>query len=126
MGGYVRKKICSSPHCPNYALPNSAYCEEHQKEAPSRDSTSKYKEFYNSGIWKKLRRKFLISHIYCDECLKQGKYSLSNTVHHSLGFNSMETFLDQSKWVALCSSCHSKIHTKVTNEELYNQNKEKW
>lgn len=122
MGGYVRKKICSAPGCNKYALSNSAYCEEHQKTV-SRDTTSKFKEFYHSTYWKKARRLFLLNHNWCEECLKQGRFTLSKVVHHSKGFGDWQSFCDKSKWVALCESCHSKIHTQVTNEDLWNRSK---
>ena len=123
--GYVRKKICSAAGCKNYALSNSAYCQDHQKEI-NRNTTSKYISFYSSGIWRKARKRFLISHIWCENCLKQGKYTPSNTVHHSMGFCDWNTFIDQSKWVAWCDSCHSSYHKTINNEQLYEQNKNKW
>ena len=123
--GYTRKKVCSSAGCKNYALPDSAYCEQHQKIV-SRGTTSKFVEFYGRTWWKKARKQFLLTHIWCEECLKKGKHTLATLVHHKCGYNSWETFIDQSKWVAWCSSCHSSYHTHITNEELYEQNKDKW
>ena len=119
--GYVRKKICSSAGCNEYALPNSAYCEKHQKEI-NRSSTSKFLSFYKTAFWQKARKQFLLDHIWCEECLRQGKHTLSDTVHHSQGFRDWETFCDISKWEAVCGSCHSTIHRNLTNEELYARN----
>ena len=116
--GYIRKKICSAAGCNDYALPNSAYCEKHQRNV-SRETTSEFVQFYKTTYWKKARRAFLLKHTWCAECEKQGKLTLSDTVHHAQGFMDWQTFCDQSKWVALCSSCHSKIHTQITNKELY-------
>ena len=123
--GYKRKKICSTAGCSNIAIPNSAYCEKHQKEV-NRSSTSKYDSFYHKQYWKKARKQFLLKNFWCEECLKKGKHTLADTVHHSKGFNSWETFCDKRYWVAICGSCHSIIHKRVTNDELYNQNKDKW
>lgn len=123
--GYIRKKICAKAGCNDYALPNSAYCQAHQKET-NRNSTSKFNSYYKTAWWLKARKQFLISHIWCEECLKKGKHTLSNVVHHSCGFHDWQTFTDESKWTAVCSSCHSLIHSKVTNEDLYNLNKDKW
>lgn len=122
---YTRKKICSAAGCGGYALPNSAYCEKHQKDR-NRNTTSAYVFFYKTTWWKKAREQFLLSHIWCEECEKQGRHTLSEVVHHSAGFADWQSFCDISKWEAVCSSCHSKIHIKINNEELYNQNKDKW
>lgn len=123
--GFTRKKICSYVGCKNFALPNSAYCQAHQKTVLRR-TTSKYENYYRTNWWKKERKQFLIEHIWCEKCLEEGKHTLSNTVHHSCGFNSWETFCDKSKWLAWCDSCHSSYHTHITNEELYEKNKDKW
>lgn len=124
--GYIRKKICSVAGCNDYALSNSAYCEKHQRNV-SRETTSEYTQYYNTYYWRKARRAFLIktANTWCAECLKKGEYSIADTVHHARGFINWETFCDQKYWVALCNSCHSRIHTQITNKELYSQNKDK-
>lgn len=122
---YFKKKICSEVGCNGYALPNSAYCELHQKEQ-NRNTTSKYAEFYHKTVWKKARKTFLerTENIYCAKCLEKGIYTPADTVHHVKGFCDFNTFMTTRNWVAWCSSCHSSYHTKITNEELYNKNKE--
>lgn len=117
---YYRKKICASPNCKNYAESGSAWCKEHQRNV-SRDTTSEWVAFYKSSWWTKARKKFLLSHIWCEECLKEWKHTPSALPHHKFGFNSWETFCDMSKWEAVCKSCHSRIHTQITNEELWNK-----
>lgn len=116
---YFRKKICAYPNCPNYAEKDSSYCELHKKAEPSRDTTSKYESFYKTTWWTKARKQFLIHHTWCEECLKEHRYTLANTVHHTQGFCDWQSFCDVSKWEAICASCHSKIHAKETNEDLY-------
>lgn len=117
---YYRKKICASPNCKNYAESNSAYCSEHKKEV-FRGTTSKYESWYKTAWWMKARKNFLLSNIWCEECLKEGKYTPADLVHHTQGYNSWETFCDISKWEAICKSCHSKIHITETNESLFNK-----
>lgn len=116
---YFKKKICAKAGCTQYAT-NSAFCEEHTPKG-NRDTTSKFAPFYHRTWWKRERKSFLVipENTWCVECLKQGKHTLSTTVHHAEGFNSWETFCDKSKWVGVCSSCHSKIHTTCTNEDLW-------
>lgn len=120
---YYRKKPCAHPGCKNYATDGS-YCSDHQEaHAPSRNTTSKFVPFYKTTWWKKHREAFLVSHIYCEECKRKGMYTLAQTVHHTRGFCDWSTFCDVSKWEAWCSSCHSKLHTTITNEQLYEKNK---
>jgi len=116
--GYIKKKICAASGCTGYALPNSSYCEKHQKVV-SRDTTSKFSKFYCTSWWKKARKQFLMSHLWCENCLKQGKYTPATLVHHSKGFIDWNSFCDISNWVAWCDSCHSSYHTTINNEELY-------
>lgn len=123
--GYTKKKICSHAGCNGIALPDSAYCEKHKKNV-SRGTSSQYVAYYKTSFWAKERKKFLLSHMWCEKCLEKGKYTLANTVHHKYGFNSFATFKEQKYWVAWCDSCHSSYHTTITNEELYAQNKDKW
>lgn len=126
MSGYSPKRICAKAGCSNYAT-HGAYCEKHKKEI-NRGTTSKYSSFYQKTVWKKARITFLSQseNIWCAKCLENGIYTPSNTVHHSQGFKDFQTFMDKSKWVAWCDSCHSSYHTQITNGELYEQNKDKW
>ena len=83
-------------------------------------AAGKVEQFYFTEDWKELRADVLEElHNECQECLKQGKHTLSDTVHHTVGFDSWQSFCDKSKWVGVCSSCHSKIHTTYTNEDLW-------
>lgn len=122
---YFKKKICAKAGCTNYAT-NGAFCEEHTPKG-NRDTTSKFAHFYHRTWWKRERKLFLVrpENTWCVECLKQGKHTLADVVHHSAGYSNYTEFCDKSKWVSLCSSCHSKIHTTCTNEDLYNKFKAK-
>lgn len=114
---YYKKKICAKSGCTNYAT-DGAFCEEHK---PKRGTTSKFTQFYKTSYWQKARKQFLLSNIWCVNCLKNGKHTLADTVHHTVGFSDFTSFCDQSKWVAICSSCHSKIHIEKTNEDLWRE-----
>lgn len=115
---YTRKTVCAAPGCNGYAIKSSKFCAEHAVK-PNRDTTSKFASYYKTKTWIDLRKRFLLQHVYCEECLKRGVYTPATTVHHSQGFNDWQSFIDVDKYVALCSSCHSRIHQNMTNEELY-------
>lgn len=116
---YYRKTICLFAGCKNYAT-HGAYCEKHKHEA-NRDTTSKHVRLYKLPRWESARKSFLIDRIWCEECLKNDIYTPANTVHHSHGFVDYNSFFDKRWWVALCASCHSKIHSQLTNEDLWNK-----
>ena len=118
---YYRKTICSAPGCTNYAESGCIYCSEHKKQYIKRGTTSEHPEYYKTAWWTKHRKAFLLSHIWCEECLKQDKHTLATTVHHTHGYGDWQSFCDVSKWQALCSTCHSRIHTTVTNEQLWDK-----
>ena len=123
---YKIKKICAKPFCNNYAT-HGAYCDLHKKEQ-NRSTTSKFTSFYSKTVWKKARLTFLTrpENMYCAKCLEKGIYTPAKVVHHLKGFADFNTFMDTSKWVGWCDSCHSSYHTTITNEQLYEQNKENW
>ena len=123
---YKIKRICAKPFCNNYAT-HGAYCDLHKKEI-NRSTTSKHASYYLTTWWKKNRKDFLTKpeNFYCKHCLEKGIYTPADTVHHSKGYNSWETFCDRRFWEAWNKGCHSSYHTTITNEQLYEQNKENW
>lgn len=104
---YVRKVPCAKVGCLNFAEKSSSYCAEHiPPKQISRDTTSKYKHMYNSK-WDKARKEFLVVNMYCVKCGKP-----ADTVHHVIEHKGdWKLFWDKSNWVAICSSCHSRIHS---------------
>ena len=113
--GYTRKQPCAKPHCPNFAEPNSSYCAEHKPQRP--ESRSKYKYMYNKK-WQRASKNFLIKNWYCEECLKQGRYTPATEVHHRKDHKGdFDLFWDESNWEAICHSCHSRITMTNNNKE---------
>ncbi len=117
--GYKPKRPCAHAGCKNYAT-HGQYCDDHRRDT-QRGTTSKFVSIYKTTRWEKERDDFLTTNIWCDECLKHGIHTPSNIVHHSHGFCDYNSFFDRRWWVPLCASCHSKLHTQVTNEDLWNK-----
>ena len=107
------KKPCSYPGCPE--LTDRLYCPEHQRKANrtyekyKRDTTSKKR--YNAS-WQKIRKAYATSHPFCEECLKDGRFTPVEHVHHILPLADGGTH-DQDNLMSLCKSCHSRIHAKM-------------
>lgn len=74
--------------------------------------------FYKSGKWKSKRDKIFRRDKYlCQECIRHGKTTQADTVHHIKPLESNpELYLDSKNLISLCKSCHNSMHDRVTNE----------
>lgn len=83
--------------------------------------TDKLEEFYNSPLWRHLRKEVLAEHKgECQDCKAKGYYKAANTVHHvnyvrkhpKLALS--KTYIYQGKeysnLVCLCHDCHEIRH----------------
>lgn len=104
------KKPCKYPGCPN--LTEKTYCEEHEKEMNrayekyGRDKTVRRKY---GRAWKRIRDKYVSQHPFCEKCLEKGVLVPVDEVHHILPLSEGGTH-DKENLIALCKSCHAKIH----------------
>lgn len=67
--------------------------------------------------WHKLRLAYLQEHCFCENCLRYGKYTFSEEVHHRYFLNNGKTvadrlaiLLDWNNLIALCKDCHHRFH----------------
>lgn len=97
-------------------------------------------KFYQSSDWVTLKEEVLRElHYECVECLKRGRYTRADCVHHvnevrkrpDLALNKYYT--DQNgnehrNLVPLCNSCHNIVHDKLGNWQRKGkfQNVERW
>ncbi|WOC31870.1 MULTISPECIES: HNH endonuclease [Caproicibacterium] len=112
------KRPCSYPGCPN--LTDGQYCEEHRRLAAqqynkytrSPDSNRKY-----GRAWKRIRDRYAAAHPLCERCLKEGRLTPVEEVHHivpvSQGGDHRESNL-----MSLCQSCHTKIHLEMGDRQI--------
>ena len=61
--------------------------------------------------WKRIRDKYAAEHPYCERCFARGVLVPVEEIHHKLPLAEGGTH-DRSNLIALCKSCHSKIHAK--------------
>lgn len=107
------KKPCAFPGCP--CLTDSTYCEKHRKQAA--ESYNKYQRTpehnrkYGSE-WKRIRARYVRKHPLCEMCLKVGRTTPVEEVHHILPVNRGGTN-EESNLMSLCRSCHNKIHIEL-------------
>ena len=76
-------------------------------------------KIYNGTRWRNLRKSYLMEHPLCEMCLSEGITTPACEVHHIRHINvgndeleMMDIAYDSNNLMALCSSCHDKIHNK--------------
>ena len=107
------KKPCAYPGCPE--LTDEQYCEKHkalaqknyEKYSRSADVHKKY-----GRAWKRIRDSYAQSHPLCERCLKEGRLTPMDEVHHILPISRGGTHA-RSNLMSLCRSCHNKIHIEM-------------
>ena len=103
------KKPCGFPGCPN--LTDGRYCEEHERIMNER--YNKYERPYDSSerygsLWRKIRKRYIAAHPFCEKCLERGVAEKATEVHHIVPLSRGGTHA-ASNLMALCKSCHSRI-----------------
>lgn len=106
------KRPCSHPGCPN--LTDGRFCEEHEKLA--NQNYEKYGRNKNSKrrygrAWKRIRDKYVSQHPFCEACYEKGILVETEEVHHKKPLSEGGTH-ERDNLIALCKSCHSRIHAE--------------
>ena len=104
------KHPCYYPGCPR--LTDSQYCEEHRKkmnreyEKHGRDPETKKRY---GRAWEKIRKLYVQTHPFCEECYKSGVLVPLEHVHHTKPLSEGGTN-DFDNLESLCLACHSRLH----------------
>lgn len=100
---------CMHPGCPT--LSDNAYCPVHQRE---------HNAFYNRYVrdpatkgrygtqWTKVRKRKLATNPLCEECMRAGRTTPANEVHHILPLADGGTHA-MGNLMSLCKPCHSRF-----------------
>ena len=107
------KRPCSYPGCPNLA--DGQYCKEH--EAIARRQYNKYERSADVNkkygrAWKRIRDCYAAAHPLCEMCLKEGRLTPVDEVHHIVPISQGGTHA-RDNLMSLCRSCHTKIHHDI-------------
>ena len=75
------------------------------------------KSAYNTTVWRKLRMSYMKEHPVCEECIKNGKVTAADSIHHKKSpFKGNEVnwnlFLDPDNLESICRECHAKVHAE--------------
>jgi 5-methylcytosine-specific restriction protein A len=106
------KRPCSYPGCPE--LVEGRFCKKHEQEEARR--YEKYQRDPETRrrygrAWKRIRDRYIKAHPLCEECKRNGKLTPSEEVHHIIPLSEGGTN-KQKNLMALCKSCHSRIHAE--------------
>lgn len=71
------------------------------------DSNKKY-----GRCWKRIRDRYAAAHPLCERCLKEGRYTPVEEVHHIVPISKGGDHRE-SNLMSLCQSCHTKIHVEM-------------
>ena len=109
------RRPCGHPGCPRLAAPGGQYCEEHTKT--ERDRYNRYERAPDINkkygrAWKRIRDRDAAAHPLCEMCLKEGRLTPVEEVHHILPISQGGDHR-QSNLMSLCQSCHTKLHREL-------------
>lgn len=118
-------------------IPTDKTLEAYIRELIRKD---RVEEFYWTDEWKDLKQEVLEElHNECQECLKKGKYTKAQCVHHhnevrkrpDLALSKYYTDAEgnkQRQLIPLCNICHNIIHDKLGNWQKKDKftNEERW
>ena len=107
------KRPCAYPGCPN--LTDGTYCEQHRQKAQTEYNKYRRDPKANSKYgreWHRIRARYVAAHPLCVKCLEAGIITPTEEVHHIVPISRGGTHAD-SNLMALCQSCHTKIHREM-------------
>lgn len=85
---------------------------------------------YNNTVWRRIRESYMHEHPICEECLKKGKITPAEDIHHKKspfqkGEINYSLLLDYGNLMAVCKECHGNIHAAqqghISPEEIIRQ-----
>lgn len=94
-------------------------------------------KFYKSKYWMQLKDEVLKEQKHeCQECLKHGKITIADTVHHvqyvrkhpRLALDKYYVYQGRQykNLVAVCKECHNKLHPEKNFKKQEPLNEERW
>jgi 5-methylcytosine-specific restriction protein A len=106
------KKPCAYSGCPN--LTHERFCEEHKQvdnQFYNRYQRDRSHTKHYDSKWRKISQTYRQTHPLCEICKCNGRLVPAEIVHHikplaNGGTNAFDNLQ------SLCSSCHSRLHSK--------------
>ena len=86
--------------------------QQYNKHTRSPDTNKKY-----GRAWKRIRDRYAAAHPLCEMCLKEGRLTPVEEVHHILPISQGGDHRE-SNLMSLCQSCHTKIHLEMGDRQI--------
>ena len=96
-------------------LSDEPYCEEHRKAVRfeyNRYQRPAYSNKKYGRAWKRIRDRYAAAHPLCELCLKEGRLTPVEEVHHIVPLSQGGTHRNDNL-MSLCQSCHTKLHHEL-------------
>lgn len=115
-------KRCNKSLCRELIPENEKYCTKHKghdqkdynKQVRQSPTDKRYTDFYQSPLWRNLRRTKMSIQPMCEWCLQNNRYSKGQVIHHKVevrdGKRGWELRADINNLETLCHECHNKHH----------------
>ena len=92
------------------------------------DKAKLRQRLYNNSKWKKLRESYLMYNPTCEMCKQENRITSATDVHHinspfDDGLTDSERLgrlLDSTNLMALCQSCHGRLHFNQQQKNINN------
>lgn len=98
-------------------MPTIQRIEKKTKKAPPKNSDMRElrKKAYQNPQWRKLRDVYIKEHPLCEMCLKEGKVTPAEDIHHKIspfkgGAVNQSLLLDYNNLQSLCKVHHQLVH----------------
>ena len=111
---YKPKRACAVPGCPN--LTAGSRCDEHRRQVDldykhSRTDIDEQR-FYQSALWRRVRRVKLAKDPLCELCLEAGLIHKTEIVHHIVPIKDGGAPLDLDNLRSACKSHHGQAEAQ--------------
>lgn len=118
--------VCAYPGCHSPVPRGERFCDRHKEVGEKRDAAllaqakkrrdARRRELKGTTAqrgygarWQALRKRFILQHPYCEQCLKEGRITPATDVDHIKPHKGCPRLLfDENNLQALCHECHSR------------------
>lgn len=114
---YKPRRPCAYSNCSKYAEGGEQYCTEHKKHMDRHYNQYQRDPECNKRYdkaWKRIRDRYIKDHPLCEECLRDGRLTPAEIVHHKVELSAGGTH-DRENLCSLCKHHHSSIHLTKRN-----------
>lgn len=114
---YKPRRPCANAGCSKLAESGEQYCAEHKKHMARHYNQYQRDPEINKRYdkaWKRIRDRYIKDHPLCEECMKDGRLTPAEIVHHKVELSEGGTH-NRDNLCSLCKHHHSSLHLAKRN-----------